>query len=227
MPRPSKRKLASRDNLLKARAKMNQLRSLHMNSDGGCISRTIESDNIERAVYLNGLTMENNDQGGTASQRGPSVTTTRLGSRLEEHPREMVSGPRSPNENGAIPENRAHVNEESLNYNQSAGQPVDGRMVHKGVLVADHCPEDSKCEVKMGTDLVLNDNARQLVTTSERAGAMRPVGQRPKTYLRIYKENYRASKKMKLSSQFSTSDGDLWRAEGASLEGRYMATVGI
>ncbi|KAL5639394.1 hypothetical protein ACGC1H_006787 [Rhizoctonia solani] len=200
MPRPSKRKLASRDNLLKARAKMSQLRSLHMSSEG---------DDVPQIV-------------GDVLQKGSSAAASAPGSDFGQHLKEIVSGTKLPNENRAIPENKAHVKEEGLNFNQS----VHGRMAHKGLLVVDHCLKDSQRGMKMVMDPIPEKNTRQIVVTSEKGAATRPVEQKAKSYLRIYKENYRASKKMKLLSQFSISDGGPWRAEGVSLEERYVATVG-
>ncbi|CAE6412137.1 unnamed protein product [Rhizoctonia solani] len=197
MPRPSKRKLASRDNLLKARAKMNQLRSLYMSSGGSDVSKIVESFKTQRGVHLDGLMTENDDQVEDVAAPSPD-------SGLGEHPEEIVTGSKLSDENGAILENEAHIKEKGLNFNQS----VHGKMAHKGSLVIDHCLKDSKRGMKMATDSIPGNNARQIMVASEKAEATQPVEQRAKSYLRIYKENYRASKKMKLLRQISISDGD-------------------
>ncbi|CAE6499187.1 unnamed protein product [Rhizoctonia solani] len=206
MPRPSKRKLASRDNLLKARAKMNQLRSLYMSSGGSEVSKIVESLKTQRDVHLDGLMTENDDQVEDVLQKGPlvNVAAPSPDSGLGEHPEEIVSGSKLSDENGAIPENKAHIKEKGLNFNQS----VHGKMAHKGLLVVDHCLKDSKRGMKMATDSTPGNNARQIMVAREKAEATQPVEQRAKSYLRIYKENYRTSKKMKLLRQISISDGD-------------------
>ncbi|CUA75751.1 hypothetical protein RSOLAG22IIIB_11959 [Rhizoctonia solani] len=202
---------------------MSQLRSLRMGAKNNSISQITRSIDIGHNVELNTLMAQSN-HAGAVLHKDPLVVFSRLGSGLDEHLTKINSEPKLSDENGAILKNGSREKDETVNQNRLGDQPVDGGMVLQSPVV-DHRLEDGKCVSKIGADLSSVHNARQLVT-SEKVETIRPAGQRPKSYLKIYKENYRASKK-KLSSQASASDGDLWRTQEAPLEGRYMTTVKV
>ncbi|CAE7162676.1 unnamed protein product [Rhizoctonia solani] len=211
MPRPSKRKLALRDNLLKARAKRDQLRALRPSPEGDDVSQQFESIKVDHGTYSD-AEVENNDRAETVLHEDSTVaaSTARRGPELDEC-QGMIPEPKLPHENGGMQEHKAQANE---------GSSTVGWMMHKGPFAKDHRSGDSKCVP------VPKDNACRIVDSNQRTEAYttRPAEQKTKPYLRVYKEIYRASKKL----EFSTSDAGTWGAKaGVSFEECYTAAVGV
>ncbi|CAE6475497.1 unnamed protein product [Rhizoctonia solani] len=206
MSRPSKRKRTSRNNLLKARAKMNILRSLRREAETG-LSQEVESANVGHPVYSTSTVTENNGQTRTA-----------------------FSEPNVFEDSGNIPEkSKACVHEGGLNFNKLADQLVDGGAMHKGPLVGKLCSEGSESKIKIGACSILEGEAQKLMAESEGTETVRPTGNKVKSYLKMYKESFRAFKRTKLATQFPATSRDLWRAEGMLRigGGRQTAMVGF
>ncbi|KAJ1301768.1 hypothetical protein OPQ81_008997 [Rhizoctonia solani] len=222
MPRPSKRKLAARDNLLKARAKMNLLRSLRGDLESAGVQKA-DSVKTENHVYSNGMATENSDQPKSILQDEATVAVFSTPSpELKKHRKEVASKPNLPNEDACVMErSRDKIDERDLHYNQSMRQLFDGGVAHSRPLDENPCPKDSDYGIKVKPGLIPEGEA------SERTEALRPIEKRSGSYLKMYKENFRASKKMRLASQISATDVDHQKAEDVLIEGFRMAVVGV
>ncbi|KAH7320377.1 hypothetical protein B0J17DRAFT_773045 [Rhizoctonia solani] len=212
MPRPSKGTRASRENLLKARAKRTTLRLLCTGSGSGDVPQRIKPVKVEYDVYLNSTVVESDDQARPALRNDHAVTvSSKPGPELDGDTEELNYMPKLPDENGAIiEENETHSGEKSLYCDKSTSRPADQGVALEGPLVEINGTRD--CEDVLGP--VPKDGVRQHTPSNEKNEAVQPMENRGKSYLKMYKENYRAFKKMKLAVPLSATNGDLERADG-------------
>ncbi|KAG8730155.1 hypothetical protein FRC11_007338 [Ceratobasidium sp. 423] len=179
---------------------MDILRSVRREAGSGVVQE-VESANLGHQVYSNATVAENNGQTRTILEDDPRVSASRPG-----------TGRNVPKSS------KAHVYEENLNCDKLTDRLVDGGTMH-GPPIEDSCPEGSESKTKMGACSIPEDEAQHPIAASEKTETVRPVENKAKSYLKIYKENFRVSKKMKLATQFPATGRDLWKGEGISLEG--------
>ncbi|CAE6493735.1 unnamed protein product [Rhizoctonia solani] len=226
MPRPSKGTRASRENLLKAREKRTILRSLRTTSGSGDVTQGVKTNESVYNVCLNSTAVENDDQARTALRNDYEVAVSTNPRPELNNTGEVDSVPQLPNEGGAVAEQKkAHLEEGSLCCDESTSQLVDQGVVPEAPLVRRNVPIDRKDELKLILDPTPKDGVRQQAVSNEKTEALQTSEKMGKSYLKMCKENYRASKKIKLATP--TSNEGLERVEIVLSEGSRIAMVGI
>ncbi|CAE6359913.1 unnamed protein product [Rhizoctonia solani] len=214
MPRPSKRKRASRKNILKAHAKMKLLRSLRSSLDSNEASKGTGSTHIVKHVGLSQVVTEDEGHARVELQDNLDVVVrSGVVLRLDERPDQVFSVSIVPDKvRAAAEDNRSHAYQERTDSIMSANQSAEWK-VHKESLVKNSHPEGNNNKVSVDTKLVQEDEGGLLATAARGAEVTRSTEKSSKSYLKFYKETFRASKRMKVT-QISTTGGDPWKRGG-------------
>ncbi|CEL57035.1 hypothetical protein RSOLAG1IB_08288 [Rhizoctonia solani AG-1 IB] len=189
MSRPSKRKRASRTNLLKARAKMSILRTAHDNLDSDKTSEEVKA--VPVFDHVGSVRMANGDydqaRAGLQDSNVDVVVQSGVDMRLERHPNQ------------------------NLDSTTSTNQSVEGGL-HEEPLI-ENFPHASSESMGIAIDPTREEEIGQYSVPVPAAELTRPTRKSSNSYLRAYKETFRESKRMKVG-QFSAVKRDTWARPG-------------